>query len=52
MHEQIINYNQMVGPMELTATEPSTLIRGILGKTMEPSGIAYISMSEQLSSLR
>jgi hypothetical protein len=37
---------------ELTATGPSTLIKGTFGKTTEPSGMEYTSTSEQSTSLR
>ena len=37
---------------ELTATGPSTLIKGTFGKTTEPSGMEYTSTSEQSISLR
>lgn len=38
--------------MILTAIDPSTLSRGIFGKTTVPSGIAYTSTSEQSIPLR
>ena len=37
---------------ELTATGPSTLIKGTFGKTTEPSGMEYTSTSEQSTPLR
>jgi len=40
------------GGQVLTAIGPSTLIRGTLGKTTVPSGIAYTSTSEQSTPLR
>jgi len=41
-------YNRVVNSGQvLTAIGPSTLIRGTLGKTTVPSGIAYTSTSEQ-----
>jgi hypothetical protein len=36
----------------LTATGPSTLIKGTFGKTTDPSGMEYTSTSEQSTSLR